>query len=651
MAASISLRHLLMGSAAIVYPCSTLAQEAGAPLPLDPIVVESDREVQTQNAAPVTLIDGEEIEERQASTVAELLDSVPGVNLVNGSTPGGSAINIRGFGAWSGTYGNDQMVQIQVDGASSGAEELYRIGTQLYTDPALYKQAEVIRGSVGTFEYGSGAIGGMVRFETKDASDFTGGEPGFKARQYLGYGTNAKSFVSSTTLAYQPSQELELLFNYTWREQEDYEDGDGNTVANTNFATPSYLAKAKYHFGESLEHSLSLSYSDTQSAERDVPYDQFGQTSFGNVDRDIRSRTTVLKYEYDPLGNDLVNVEVSLSRAQQRIDQSPTGGPSNPLLDADHDYVTTKLTAKNSMAFSSGGADHDLRFGVEYILKDRKDASSAPGGDDRRYALFAVDDITMGGLTVTPALRYEDQEIDGTDNGYGTYSNKALMGGLSLRYEWQNGVSVFASAAYTEGLPILDDLTNPAYMNQSQKALTYEVGGAYTAGDVFAPGDALALKATLFQTGVSDITSYSGVTDVDVEGVELEASYSTDSGYYGDLNASFANGYNRTSGAANDYWAQQPADQVRLGLGKRFDNGLNVKWEGIYTLAMDRADTPTDSYFIHNVSVAYEARQGAFKGLEARVGIENLADTTYQSRLATRPAPGRSINFSLAKTF
>ena len=98
---------------------------------------ESKRDVQTDTATPVTVVDQEEIEDRQAGTIAELIDSVPGVSLVNGSTPIGSGINIRGFGA-NGTYGTDQKVAIQVDGASVGSEELYRIGTQLYTDPYLY---------------------------------------------------------------------------------------------------------------------------------------------------------------------------------------------------------------------------------------------------------------------------------------------------------------------------------------------------------------------------------------------------------------------------------------------------------------------------------------------------------------------------------
>ncbi|KAA2315483.1 ligand-gated channel [Pseudooceanicola sediminis] len=646
---SATLRRLLLGSVALVLPHAALAQSEE--ITLAPIVVESDREVQTQTATPVTVIDQEEIDDRQASTTAELLDSVPGVNLVNGSTPGGSAINIRGMGAWSGTYGTDQTVQIIVDGATSGAEELYRIGTQLYTDPALYKQAEVIRGSVGTFEYGSGAIGGMVRFDTKDASDFTNGQDGFAARQYLGYNSNGDGLVTSSTLAWQASDALELLFNYTWREQGAYEDGNGETVENTDFATPSYLAKGTVHFGQDREHSLTLSYSDTQSSEKDVPYDQFGSSNFGNVDRDVHSKTSVLKYSYDSLNSDLVNVDVILSRAQQTIDQESSTGSTMSLLNADQDYVTTKLTAKNTMEFVTGQADHRLRMGAEYILKDRLDASSAPGGDDERHALFLVDDITFGGFTFSPAVRFEDQDIDGSEYGYGTYHNTALMGGASLRHQWASGFAVFGSWSYTEGMPILDDLTNAAYMTQSQKAETWELGVSFDRRDLLASGDRLALKVNAYHTDVWDVTSYSNITDLEVEGVEIEASYATDAGYYGDLNASFANGYNRTPDAASNFWSQQPADKVRLGLGKRFDSGLNLKWEGVWALDMDRATTPTPGVVLHNVSVGYTADSGMLKGVDMRLGVENLLDEYYQPHLATRPAPGRTVKVSLGRTF
>ena len=43
---------------------------------------ESKREIQTDTAVPITSIDQEEINDRQANTVAELIDTVPGVRVM-----------------------------------------------------------------------------------------------------------------------------------------------------------------------------------------------------------------------------------------------------------------------------------------------------------------------------------------------------------------------------------------------------------------------------------------------------------------------------------------------------------------------------------------------------------------------------------------
>ena len=177
---------------------------------------ESKRAVQTQTATSVTVIDEEEIRDRQGGTVAELIDSVPGVALVNGDTAQGSGISIRGFGTKE-SFGNDQKIVIQIDGATRGSEELYRIGTQLFTDPFLFKEVEVIRGTVGSFEYGSGAVGGVVRLETIDPEDLTGGETGFALRQTLEFQSNGEGLTHSTIGAWQPTEDFGLMFNYIER--------------------------------------------------------------------------------------------------------------------------------------------------------------------------------------------------------------------------------------------------------------------------------------------------------------------------------------------------------------------------------------------------------------------------------------------------
>jgi len=620
---------------------------------------ESKREVQTGTATPVTVIDQEEIDGRQAETIAELIDSVPGVSLVNGGTPSGSGINIRGFGA-NGTYGTDQKVAIQIDGASVGSEEIYRVGTQLYTDPYLYRSAEVIRGTVGSFAYGSGIIGGVVRLETKDASDFTGGEPGFAFGQTLGVSSNGSGFSSSSTLAWQPTEQFEFLGNFSWREQDVLEDGDGNEIGNTAYELPSFLVKGRYSFGADRAHAIELSVTRSESADRDVPYDTFGTTggSFGNVDRDIISDTVSLGYTYSPLANDLVDLEVLLTYANQEIDQTcvPGSGPFGcfAVIDADLQYETTKLTLRNASYVVAGGLEHEIVSGVELIHKDRLDANSAPGGTDDRVALFLVDEVSFGdGWVVSPALRYETSDIEGElDSGQSvSYDNDSLMGGVSLRYEFDSGFALFGSYAYTANLPILDDLETPAYMERAERSNTYEAGASFDRTGVFFGTDTLALKGNYYSTDLWDVTSYSGVISVRVEGVELEGSYATEGGFYIDLNANVIDAENTTSAGDVVDWNNTPADSLRLTLGQHVTPALDLSWE---VVAVDEAETngnTVDGYTTHNLRATYRPQSGVLSGTQFRAGIENVGDIEYTPMLATRAAPGRNFKLSVSRLF
>lgn len=632
------------------------------------------REVKIDTAVPETEITQDEIDDRQAGTLAELIDSVPGVTLVNGSTPQGSGINIRGFGA-NGTYGTDQKVLIIVDGATTGSEELYRIGNQLFTDPQLYKSISVIRGTVGSFEYGSGVIGGVVRAETKNAADFTNGEIGFKFRQTFEGTTNGGGLVSSSILAWQPTANAEFLLNYTYRTQDNQKDGDGTVIANSEFTMPSYLVKGKFSFGEAREHAITLSWNDSISEDKDVPYDTFATTGgiFGNVDRVVHTRIAGLHYEYSPLGNDLVQISANLTYSDQAIDStfipgSSSQGPSydpfvGPLLDADQRYQTTKLTVKNTAFFATGNVSHDLRTGVEFIQRERLDANSAPGGTDRRFAVFVVDNMEIGDhWIVTPALRYESQRIKSSAANSaattGSYKNDALMGGISARYEFSSGFALFGSAAYTESLPIIDDLGTPAYMIQSEKARTYELGMSYLATDLFSDGDVTRFKVNVYDTVVRDITSYGSgnpflpLSRIDSQGIELEASYGHSSGFYIDFNANIVDGTETTSAGAELNWRNTPTDSVRLTVGKRFGEMLDVSWEVVAAASItSNSGVQSAGYGINNLRATYKPQNGVFEGTEIRVGIENIFDKSYLPYLSTRNAPGRSLKLSIARTF
>ena len=615
---------------------------------------ESTRAIQTDTATPITVIDRKEIEDRQASTIAELLDSVPGVTLINGSTPIGSGINIRGFGA-NGTYGTDQKVAFVVDGATTGSEEIYRVGTQLFTDPLLYKSAQVIRGTVGSFEWGSGIIGGVVLLETNDASSVLHGKTGITASQTVSGQTNGNGFATSTTVAAMPTEQFEFLANYTWRTQSTQQDGHGDDIGNSSFDLPSFLVKGAFHFGADNAHTIAASFNQTTTSDRDVPYDSFGTTAgiFGNVDRDTKSQVLTVSYGYKPVDNDAVNLQLLFTYANQEIDQSAVGVPISGVLDADHRYETSKITLKNASLFSTGPIRHNLHFGVEYIHKKRADANSAPGGTDNRMAAFAVDEIGLfRGFTLSPAIRWETSNIKSNRTGTPvSYNNQAWMGGVSARYELPFGLAAFGSWARTRNLPIIDDLDNATYMNQPEKSRTWEAGGSFDRTDLLGKGDHLAVKVNYYDTELTDNTAYSGVREVYLDGFEIEASYATQSGIYFDFNATIPDGQRlRTTGVIDD-WTNLPQKTYMLSAGKRFGKLLDVRWETTLAEDLDINGTEHEGFDVHNLRATITPSGGIFENVALRLSVENIFDTYYQSALSTRPAVGRNFKAALSKMF
>lgn len=677
------LTPMLRGTTALV--CLSLAAPVAAQD--DPgflgslILTAGKRDLSFGTALSRSVVDETEIQDRQASTVAQLIDSVPGVTLVNGTTPQGSGINIRGFGA-NTTFGSDQKIAVQVDGASVGSEELYRIGTQLFTDPFLYRQVDVLRGTIGSFAYGSGIVGGVVSLETKDASDFTDGQTGFGGSQTFELSSNGSGKVSSTNLAWMPTERAEFLLNYTLRDQEDLTDGNGDTIGNSAFRTPSYLAKGKVTFGQDDAQSLTFSHTRTLADDKDVPYDQFATDggSFGNVDRVTDTAQTVLEYRFDP-ASDLIDLRANLSHADQRIEydyiagSSPLEGtPSFPFLvntvDAEQRYETTKLSVSNRALFSTGDVSHDMLAGFDLQRRERADntAAGAPGGTNDRFAVFVVDEMSFGRVTLTPALRYETSRIESAASLVGvpnTYESDALMGGVALSYDFDNGLSVFGSAAYTEGLPIIDDLgtseTAQRRIGMPEKSHTFEVGAEYAGDDVFAPGDRLTLRGTLYQTELWDITSYTvsestsaELERVETSGFELEASYGMANGFYVDVAGHLGEGTEFNPDGSSTTWRNSPADRLQVALGRKWDDHLDLSWEIVQ--AADRRDAlgaDLSDSTVHNLRATWRPDRGLLDGTDVRFGIENVLDADYLSHLSspTRKAPGRSVKLSLTTTF
>ena len=141
------------------------------------------------------------------------------------------------------------------------------------------------------------------------------------------------------------------------------------------------------------------------------------------------------------------------------------------------------------------------------------------------------------------------------------------------------------------------------------------------------------------------------ITEIEVKGLELEASYAMESGIYVDLNANIASGTEYQPGGTTADWRNVPANGVNLTLGKKFGDELDLSWEVVAQRRYTKSTTPTAGFGVHNLRATYRPQQGVLEGMEVRIGVENVFDKQYQRRLSTRAAAGRNVKLTLAKSF
>ena len=644
---------------------------------LEQIVVQGGEEpdaIATDVARSESTITSEEIDNAQTSSFAELLSSIPGVSIAGSTSPAGQVINIRGFGSQGDTYGSDQRVAIQIDGAANGGDELYRLGTQVFTDPELYREVKVFRGPAGTGLYSTGAIGGAVIATTKDASDFLEGGDRFAARQKLDYSSNGDGITSSTILAVKPLENLEILGSFNYRYSDLLVDGAGNDIPGSDYGSPSGLLKGKYTFGESGEHSVGASYQYYEATQTDVPFAALNpaSTAFGFIDRDIKDSRINLEYGYKPLDNDLIDFSLTFGYALTQIDQyNSRNSPSVSLTEADYENRTFSFRAENKSHLVTGPIEHSLIYGFDGSILDRLSdyngaaVSSAPEGTSKKLAAFAQDEMRVfDRLKLTPTMRVEYQSIEpGSQTTTGWTqgaTNIALAPSLEALFEVTDHFSVFGSVAYTNRLPTVDELFATAVTSEldPESSVNYEGGVSYNKRGLASADDVLQAKLTVYQNNIKNmIAGGSQANEARVEGVEFEARY--DAGFiYTSLSHAQIRGYDLTSQYGGDWLPFIPADETRVKVGARFASlDLDLNWEAVFAAPQERTApssaglSATKGYSLHNVQAVWSPDEGLLDGTKVILGVENVFDRNYKQYLATQNGAGRTFKLSLAKTF
>ena len=660
-------------------------EEQVEPVVLDPVVVSGGKEkVVSDTPQSVSVLNQNELDRKQPTTIGDALTDLPGVKAFGSDRVLGEAFNIRGFG--QDNSGGEGRLILQVDGANKYYQQ-YRMGA-LFTDPELYKRVEVLRGPASSTLYGSGALAGVVTLETKDASDFLKDDDQFALRQKLEMTSNGYGGLSSTILASRPAENLEFLGAFIYRNNDDIKDGSGGQIRGSAFDAPSALVKSRYEFGNGNSQAVELSYQHWTTQEDEAEYEQTGTGGFGLVDREVTDKTVVLTYENAPLESDLIDFKARFSWSDTQVIQENANNTLPPPFDrsvlfddSTYAYETYQLSFENtSILGSEDGLQTFLTTGVQGSWQTRTGEAERgfipfqPGGRDTKVAAFAqAEMVFLNGLTLIPGLRVERAELNSdalntNPNFNKTVTNTAVSPKLAALFEINKNWSLFGSVAYTERLPILDEIFDGASGNlelAAETGITYEIGTTYTTNDVFVDNDALVAKVTIFRNDTENLIEratqrdpFMNVAEARIDGVELEAAYNSER-FFGNLALTVLRGDGRedSDDPMEEPLETIPADEVALTLGVRFPaRNLELGLRSVIAARQDRLpensnrdDTP--GYGIHNLFATWRPDAGLLAGTEFRLGIENLFNDEYREHLSADPGRGRTLRLSMAQTF
>ncbi len=632
----------------------------------------------------VTVIDQEAIDEKQPTTIGDIFTQIPGVSMVGSDRIGGQSFNIRGIGDLGAA--DESKIIVSVDGAVKFYEQ-YRMGS-FFSDPELYRRVEVLRGPASSTLYGSGALGGVINFTTKDAEEYL--KPGETGAVQLKtqYNSNKDGILGSVIAAYAFNDQTSVLLNGNVRKQGEYETGAGVPVAGSDFLSFSGLGKVTHHFGDANEQTIRLSYQRWQSNADDAEYSQTGTLGFGTIDRDITDQTVILSYENPASDNPWLNLKANLSLSDTHVVQSDSsmGAFSTSQLFEDGEYTYRTWAGKLENTFEKSGANfmNYLTIGTQLSYQQRLATSESgaidfhPEGTDTKLGFFVQDEFIWNErLTLIPGVRadFVNLDPDSAIAGASSQSDVALSPKLAAMYKFNDTVSLFGSVAHTERMPTLDELfsssgatgTYPGGRSASlnlnkETSNNFEAGFALSFMDVLSANDGLQLKTTGFYNFLNDLITtnpdtglatavpyYVNVEKAEIYGVEIEGAYEAKYAF-GNMAFSRIFGYNTDTGQNLD---TIPATTLALTLGGRLPQyDLSFGWRGQFAESIATGattDGPFAGYAVHDLFADWTPEDGQMAGWQVRASVENIFDKSYRNNLAGDDGPGRTFKLTLAK--
>ncbi|MGB0935813.1 MAG: TonB-dependent hemoglobin/transferrin/lactoferrin family receptor [Colwellia sp.] len=460
-------------------------------------------------AGSVSVITQEDIDSQVVSDLNQLFKYEPGIE-VTGTSGQAQNIIVRGMGGDRVLLIKDGMRLSEGYGAN-GKNDVVGRG---FIDTDTLKQVEVAKGAASSL-YGSDALGGIVIFTTKDASDYLEDGENFAANVKAGY-TDVTNQSSLTTTFALKTGDFEQLLNATYRtgnEEQNYE----GSQSPFDIDSHSILYKAKYNISTTdyLTFSADLWEQENKGDSADGLLFYFrGLEAYGyNVvtENSTSNKTTdAFKISYHSEAEsgfyDTLDLNLYSNNSEQKDNEFAKLDIDAPMFGVVEirDMYKDSTFDQHTIGFLSNASkqvngNHTLGFGVDIEkstsarqVREYREVDGVPTKDEQfekfpetdttRLGVFLNDEISLldGKLLVTPGMRIDNYEMNPNgalnskgeefaviDETHATFNFGAL-------YKLTDTISAFAQ--YGQGFKVpAYDLAYIEHYNQPTSTYVYEV--------------------------------------------------------------------------------------------------------------------------------------------------------------------------------
>lgn len=607
------------------------------------------------------------------SNIIDSLTQIPGIaSGVDRGRQIGNYFNIRGFG-----YQSENRVIIKQDGVARSANLYSNHISSFRSDSDILKRVEVVKGT-SSILHGSGAIGGIVSMQTKDARDYLQGDKNLGAM--LGGRFESNNMHSLRGAVYGKTDRFDVLlygkkakFGDIKMPKNDknldknFNDENINTIflkTGVNFLDSHEISFSIYDFSEKLNTVWQTLYHNGESKE-DL-----------SVKGKLTQRDYVLDYKFIPL-NELMDLSLKLYKSNAKYDRGYSNDKGSGSYANEDERYGAQI--KNISKFDTGAINHNLVVGFDFqnrredslFISDGKlnDPDSFPAIYKDYGLYFQNISQILSNLELTLGGRYDIFNRKVNLLGRENFDAKRFSPRVGLAYTMFDKLTFLAGYSQSFRAPTPHETSSKGPLNphfwyipnkdlKSETASEYEIGLSFDDKGIVLDDDNIKFKAMYFNGKIKDMISieelpqlgnpprkfhpriqnvyakYSNISNAKRNGYELEFNYKKD---FVNLGASYE--HLHIYDAKTDKVLTPFADKLMLNATFGVINNLNLgfdinHWFKPYQnpkilISRDKIYTKVDkSFTIANFKGNYKFDQ-FFDGINVNFGVNNIFDKQY----------------------